>query len=41
MKALLEDLRALEFMIENGRFETDVTRIGAEQEMFTQWREMV
>ena len=34
MKALLEDLRALEFMIETGRFETGVTRIGAEQEMF-------
>ncbi len=30
MKALLEDLRALEFMIETGRFETGVTRIGAE-----------
>src|SRR5438132_104268 len=34
MKALLEDLRALEFMIETNRFETGVTRIGAEQEMF-------
>ncbi|HKP47800.1 MAG TPA: hypothetical protein VJT50_14465, partial [Pyrinomonadaceae bacterium] len=34
MKALLDDLRALEFMIETGRFETNVTRIGAEQEMF-------
>jgi CBS domain-containing protein len=34
MKALLEDLRALEFMIETGRFEAGVTRIGAEQEMF-------
>jgi CBS domain-containing protein/gamma-glutamylcysteine synthetase len=34
MKALLEDLRALEFMIETDRFETGVTRIGAEQEMF-------
>jgi len=34
MKALLEDLRALEYMIENGRFETGVMRIGAEQEMF-------
>jgi CBS domain-containing protein/gamma-glutamyl:cysteine ligase YbdK (ATP-grasp superfamily) len=34
MKALLDDLRALEFMIETGRFETGVTRIGAEQEMF-------
>ncbi len=34
MKALLEDLRALEFMIATDRFETGVTRIGAEQEMF-------
>jgi CBS domain-containing protein len=34
MKALLEDLRALAFMIENGRVESGVTRIGAEQEMF-------
>ncbi len=34
MKALLEDLRALEYMIEAGRLETGVTRIGAEQEMF-------
>jgi CBS domain-containing protein len=34
MKALLEDLRALEFMIETDRLETAVTRIGAEQEMF-------
>jgi CBS domain-containing protein/gamma-glutamyl:cysteine ligase YbdK (ATP-grasp superfamily) len=34
MKALLEDLRALEYMIETGRFETGVERIGAEQEMF-------
>jgi len=34
MKALLEDLRALEFMIETDRVETGVTRIGAEQEMF-------
>ncbi|HYV11133.1 MAG TPA: CBS domain-containing protein [Pyrinomonadaceae bacterium] len=34
MKALLEDLRALAFMLENGRVETGVTRIGAEQEMF-------
>ncbi len=34
MKALLEDIYALEFMIETGRFETGVTRIGAEQEMF-------
>jgi hypothetical protein len=34
MKALLEDLRALEYMIEIGRFETGVERIGAEQEVF-------
>ncbi len=34
MKALLEDLRALAFMLANGCFETGVTRIGAEQEMF-------
>src|SRR4030095_14872252 len=40
MKALLEDLRALEFMIETDRFETGVTRIGAEQEMFLVDRNM-
>src|SRR5687767_16039577 len=34
MKALLEDLRALAFMLEAGRVESGVTRIGAEQEMF-------
>lgn len=34
MKALLDDLRALEYMLENERFESDVRRIGAEQEMF-------
>ncbi len=34
MKALLEDLRALAFMLENGRVENGVRRIGAEQEMF-------
>src|SRR5215217_1475191 len=34
MKALLEDLRALAFMLENGQVESGVTRIGAEQEMF-------
>src|SRR5436190_2947605 len=32
--ALLADLRALQFMIENDRFEQDVRRIGAEQELF-------
>jgi CBS domain-containing protein len=34
MKALLEDLRALAFMLQDGRVETGVRRIGAEQEMF-------
>jgi len=34
MKALLEDLRALEHMIHCGLLESGVTRIGAEQEMF-------
>ena len=34
MKALLNDLRALAFMLEDGRVESGVTRIGAEQEMF-------
>jgi len=34
MKALLEDLRALAFMLEDGRVESGVRRIGAEQEMF-------
>jgi CBS domain-containing protein len=34
MKALLEDLRALSFMLQDGRVESGVTRIGAEQEMF-------
>lgn len=34
MKALLEDLRALAFMLEEGHFESGVRRIGAEQEMF-------
>ena len=33
-KALLDDLRALAFMLENDRLETGVRRIGAEQEMF-------
>ncbi|MGZ8846270.1 MAG: CBS domain-containing protein [Pyrinomonadaceae bacterium] len=40
MKALLEDLYALEFMIETDRFETGVARIGAEQEMFLVDRNM-
>ncbi|HJS24459.1 MAG TPA: CBS domain-containing protein [Pyrinomonadaceae bacterium] len=34
MKALLEDLRALAFMLEDGCFESSVKRVGAEQEMF-------
>ena len=34
MRALLEDVRALERMIEGDLFETGVRRIGAEQEMF-------
>lgn len=34
MKALLEDLRALAFMLHSGHIEKGVTRIGAEQEMF-------
>src|SRR5215510_683443 len=34
MKALLEDLRALAFMLEDGRVESGVRCIGAEQEMF-------
>ena len=34
MKALLNDLRALEYMLENGLIESGVRRIGAEQEMF-------
>jgi CBS domain-containing protein/gamma-glutamyl:cysteine ligase YbdK (ATP-grasp superfamily) len=40
MKALLEDLRALEYMIESGGLETGVARIGAEQEMFLVDRNM-
>ena len=34
MKALLDELRALAFMLEDGRVESGVRRIGAEQEMF-------
>jgi CBS domain-containing protein/gamma-glutamyl:cysteine ligase YbdK (ATP-grasp superfamily) len=34
MKAVLDDLRALAFMLENNGVESGVTRIGAEQEMF-------
>jgi hypothetical protein len=34
MKALLDDLRALELMLEGGLIESGVRRIGSEQEMF-------
>src|SRR6476469_8549310 len=34
LQALLADLRALAFMLEEGRIESNVRRIGAEQEMF-------
>ncbi len=34
MSAILDDVRALEHMLENGLFESGVRRIGAEQEMF-------
>jgi CBS domain-containing protein len=34
MRSLLDDLRALELMIENGLIESDIRRVGAEQEMF-------
>jgi CBS domain-containing protein/gamma-glutamyl:cysteine ligase YbdK (ATP-grasp superfamily) len=34
MKALLEDLAALAVMLNEGKIETGITRIGAEQEMF-------
>jgi CBS domain-containing protein/gamma-glutamyl:cysteine ligase YbdK (ATP-grasp superfamily) len=34
VRALLEDLRALEYMIATNQLESGVTRIGAEQEMF-------
>jgi len=33
MRNLLSDVQALEYMLENDKFETGVTRIGAEQEM--------
>ena len=41
MSAILDDVRALEHMIENNLFEAGVRRIGAEQEMFLiddEWR---
>ncbi len=34
MRALLDDLRALDYMLDNNLIETGVRRIGAEQEMF-------
>jgi CBS domain-containing protein len=34
MAAILDDLRAVEYMLGNGLFESGVRRIGAEQEMF-------
>jgi len=34
MKALLDDLRALDYMLDNNLIESGVRRIGAEQEMF-------
>ncbi|MEJ8568347.1 glutamate-cysteine ligase family protein [Elongatibacter sediminis] len=34
MRALLEEVRALEKLLESGRVETGIRRIGAEQEMF-------
>src|SRR5215510_3775080 len=39
-QALLADLRALAFMLEDGRIESRVRRIGAEQEMFLVDRHM-
>lgn len=33
MKSLLDDVRAMEYMLEKDWFENDITRIGAEQEM--------
>ena len=41
LKHLLQDVRALEYMLEEGLFEHDVRRIGAEQELFlvdANWR---
>ncbi|MCG8460690.1 MAG: hypothetical protein MI919_30780, partial [Holophagales bacterium] len=34
MQQVLDDVRALELMIEQGTIEDDITRIGAEQELF-------
>jgi CBS domain-containing protein len=40
MKAMLEDLRALAFMLADGRVESGARRVGAEQEMFLVDRDM-
>ena len=40
MRSLLGDLRALEKLLDAGRIESGVRRIGAEQEMFLVDREM-
>jgi hypothetical protein len=40
MRALLNDLAALEMMLEEGQIESGVRRIGAEQEMFLVDRHM-
>src|SRR5215213_5843983 len=40
MRALLEDLRALEHMLAAGEIEEGVRRIGAEQEMFLVGRDL-
>ena len=33
VKSLLDDVKALDYMLNNDCFETDIVRIGAEQEM--------
>ena len=37
VRHLLDDVQALEYMIENDWFESNITRIGAEQEMCMVW----
>ncbi len=39
VKHLLNDVQALEYMLENDWFESDITRIGAEQEMCLVWND--
>ena len=39
VKHLLNDVQALEYMLENDWFENDITRIGAEQEMCLVWND--